>query len=488
MSETSLEPNEPENDESTTRLELAKRRSVLFGLGAGLGSVALSWLLARDRAFANVGARSDDPLAPKPPDRPARAKACIFLLMEGGPSQVDTFDPKPLLARHAGKFFERKDALESAQTRGSDRFVVASPFRFDRYGVCGREVSELFRHTAEQVDDIAFIRSVHCDSDNHPAALFQLTTGNRLQGSPSMGAWAVYGLGSDVENLPAYVVLRHGRPFGGTATWGSGFLSPTFQGTQLRGGSKPILDLESPPGITPTRQRRSLDLIQNLNRSHEARLPHHPDLAARIASYELAFRMQAEVPEAVDIAREPESVRHRYGLDDDRTRDFGSRCLLARRLVERGVRFVQVWSGGWDSHDDVEGGHRHAASLVDRPIAGLLGDLKDRGLLDETLVVWGGEFGRTPDSRGQSKSKPGRDHNPGAMTMWFAGGGVEGGRCVGETDDLGNRAVEKPFHLRDIHATFLHLLGLDQDRLVYYHAGRFKRLTDTGGKIIHEIL
>jgi hypothetical protein len=472
----------PDGLRPTSRL-LYERRAFFHQLGTGLGSVALSWLLAQDRASAE----SINPLAPHAGHIPARAKRCIFLMMEGGPSQIDTFDPKPTLDRIHGTKLERKEKLKSNQNRGN-RYLVRSPFEFRRYGECGMDVSELFAHTAGCVDDIAFVRSVYCDSDNHPAALFHLTTGSLMQGSPSMGAWAVYGLGTENQDLPAFVVLRDGRPFGGTASWGNGYLPACFQGTQLRSGKHPILDLQPPPGVSAAQQRLNLDLIGELNREYSARLPGHPDLEARIAAYELAFRMQTEVPDAVSFGDEKESTKKLYGLDKDTTRAFGERCLLARRLVERGVRFVQVWSGGWDSHTDVRNGHRASAARVDRPIAGLLRDLKSRGLLDDTLVIWGGEFGRTPDTNVADKKRAGRDHNPGAMTMWFAGGGVRGGTIVGATDDVGNKAVESRYHLRDVHATFLHLLGLDDSKLVYYHGGRFKQLTDTGGTVLREII
>ena len=474
------------------------RRRFLYQLNAGLGSVALSWLLARE-AGARPDAAAGDArgsvdrgslLAPRPPHLAARAKSCIFLLMEGGASHIDTFDPKPALERVAGELFEREGLkLVSNQTRGK-RYFVRSPFAFRRRGACGMEVSELFEEVGDCVDDLAFVRSVHAESDNHPAALFQFQTGQLVQGSPSLGAWAIYGLGTENESLPAFVVLRDGRPFGGTATWSNGFLPACYQGTQLRGGAHPIVDLEPPEGFSRSRQARCLELLETLNRDHRARQPENSELEARIAAYELAFRMQAEVPEAVALDAETEDTKRLYGLAEDPTRALGTRCLLARRLIERGVRFVQVWCGGWDSHEDLEGGHRGAARRADRPIAGLLKDLKRRGLLDETLVVWGGEFGRTPDTTApnQKKGRPGRDHNPGAATMWFAGGGVRAGACVGATDEFGSDAVEERYHLRDVHATFLHLLGLDQNRLTYYHGGRFKQLTDTGGKLIEGIL
>ncbi len=470
---------------------LLDRRGFIYQLGSGVGTVALSWLLNQDRAAAEgLGAnRTLNPLLTKPPHFLPRAKSCIFLMMEGGASHMDTFDPKPKLKEVSGKIFTRDDKLKSNQNNG-DRFFTSSPFEFQRYGQCGREVSELFRNVATCVDDLAFVRSVYAESDNHPAALFQFLTGNAFQGSPSIGSWVAYGLGTVNQNLPAFVVLRDGQPFGGTATWGNAYLPTCYQGTQLRSGAIPILDLQPPEEIGRQRQRDSLDLLQRINREHSQGNPTHPDLEARMASYELAFRMQTEVPGTLSIEGEPESIRKLYGVDQEKTKAFGTRCLLARRLVERGVRFVQLWSGGWDSHDDILNGHRKAADRVDVPIAGLIKDLKQRGLLDETLVVWGGEFGRTPDTNeGNHKKKtPGRDHNPGAMTMWFAGGGTAGGTLIGSTDEIGNKAVEQRQSLKDVHATLLHVLGLDQSKLTYYHAGRFKQLTDTGGTVIRDIL
>ena len=471
---------------------LMDRRGFMYQLGSGVGSVALSWLLNQDRATAAevLGTKLTlNPMLAKQPHFPARAKACIFLMMEGGASHMDTFDPKPKLQEVSGKLFKRDDPLKSNQNSG-DRFFTPSPFEFQRYGQCGREVSDLFRNVATCVDDLAFVRSVYAESDNHPAALFQFLTGNAFQGSPSIGSWVTYGLGTVNQNLPAFVVLRDGQPFGGTATWGNAYLPTYYQGTQLRSGAIPILDLQPPPEVGRQRQRDSLDLLQMFNREHSQRTPTHPDLEARMASYELAFRMQTEVPGTLSIEGEPESIRKLYGVDQEKTKAFGTRCLLARRLVERGVRFVQLWSGGWDSHDDILKGHRNAAEKVDVPIAGLIQDLKQRGLLDETLVVWGGEFGRTPDTNegNHKKKKPGRDHNPGAMTMWFAGGGTTGGTLIGATDEIGNKAVEQRQSLKDVHATLLHVLGLDQSKLTFYHAGRFKQLTDTGGTVIRDFL
>lgn len=467
------------------------RREFVYQLGAGIGCVALSWLLDQEALPAGENRRgpsSVSQLQSKPKHFRARAKAVIFFVMEGGPSQIDTFDPKSSLERLDGKLFAR-DRVKSNQVKGK-RYFVNSPFKFRRYGQCGMQVSELFQEVASCVDDMAFVRSVHADSDNHPAALFQYNTGYPVQGNPSVGSWVAYGLGTENQNLPAFVVLRDGKPYGGTATWGNAYLPSLYQGTQFRSGPIPVLNLQPPAGVSRHEQRKNLDLIQQLNRKHQRLRSEHSDLEARIAAYELAFRMQAEIPEAIDIGNESAETRRLYGLDQQVTRSLGTRCLLARRFIEQGVRFVQVWSGGWDSHGDIKKGHANAARKVDRPIAGLLKDLKQRGLLEETLVVWGGEFGRTPDTNEAqfNKRQPGRDHNPGAMTMWFAGGGVKGGTTIGATDEVGGQAVESRFHLRDVHATLLRLLGLDQTKLTYYHGGRFKRLTDNGGNIIYDLM
>ena len=489
---TTMEAHPPSNAVPLLQSSLLDRRGFIYQLGAGVGSLALSCLLNQDAAAAAEALGSKptfNPLLARSPHFPARAKSCIFLMMEGGASHMDTFDPKPKLKELVGKTFKRDDKLKSNQNNG-DRFFTASPFEFQRYGQCGREVSELFKNVANCVDDLAFVRSVYASSDNHPAALFEFLTGNAFQGSPSIGSWVTYGLGTMNQNLPAFVVLRDGQPFGGTATWGNAYLPTCYQGTQLRSGAIPILDLQPPEEVGAHRQRDSLNLLQMFNREHSQRNPTHPDLEARMASYELAFRMQTEVPGTLSIEGESESIRKLYGVDQEKTKAFGTRCLLARRLVERGVRFVQLWSGGWDSHDEILKGHRNAAEKVDVPIAGLIQDLKQRGLLEDTLGVWGGEFGRTPDTNevNHKKNKPGRDHNPGAMTMWFAGGGTAGGTLIGATDEIGNTAVEQRKSLKDVHATLLHTLGLDQSKLTFYHAGRFKQLTDTGGNVIREIL
>jgi hypothetical protein len=460
------------------------RRAMLSDTGLSLGSIALTWLMQRDARAATPR----NPLAAKPPHFSAGAKSVIFLMMEGGPSQIDTFDPKPELEKVDGQLFQREEA-KSSQISGN-RYFVRSPFQFKKYGECGMDVSELFANTAAHVDDIAFLRSGYCDSDNHPAAVFQYMTGFPVQGNPSIGSWVIYGLGSENDNLPAYVVLRDGKPFGGTTSWGNGYLPALYQGVQFRSGAHPVLNLEPPKDVARSQQRTTLSLLQEINRQHLATRSQFSDLEARVAAYELAFRMQTAIPDAIGLEQETKATHQMYGLDHNATKAFGTRCLLARRLIERGVRFVQIWSGGWDSHADVRSGHLHASRQVDRPIAGLLADLKQRGLLEETLVVWGGEFGRTADTTEAAfkSKKPGRDHNPRATLMWFAGGGVRGGTVVGATNEFGERSVDDRYHLRDVHATLLHLLGLDQEYLTFYHGGREKRLTDNGGEIIGRLL
>ncbi len=450
-------------------------RETLFGLGAGLGSVALTSLL--EGAGARVA------------HLPAKANRCIFLMMEGGPSHIDTFDPKPELARQHLKAFTRSGEKESAMSSGN-RYFVKSPFDFIQAGRSGADISTEWIHLKEQVDDICFYRGAQVDSVNHPTACYQLNTGNQFGGDPGVGAWVTYGLGTLNANLPGFVVLpRTSYPQGGAGNWSNGFLPAEFQGTPLRPEGSPILNLNPPDGVTSDRQRKNLDLIEMLNREHLADRPERSDLDARIASYELAFRMQMEVPDILDLAGESQNTREAYGVGDAKTDDFGRKCLLARRLVEKGVRFVQAYAGNWDSHDYIQKAHGALIRSVDKPIAALLRDLKDRGMLDDTLVVWCGEFGRTPDNglRGGAQSY-GRDHNAKAMTMWFAGGGVNAGHTIGATDDIGAEAVDCVHHIRDVHVTILHLLGLDDNHLSYFHAGRHKQLSQFGGKVITELL
>lgn len=458
------------------------RRNVLRAAANGFGALALEHLLQ--------AAPHPNPLAPKKPHFEAKAKSVIFLFMVGAPSPIDTFDPKPLLKKFEGQRLPDSFGKISSQFTSGDTPILPSPWTFSKHGQSGADVSTLFPHLAKCVDDICFVRSFATDSVVHAPAMYQVHTGRILMGYPSMGSWVTYGLGSQSENLPAYVVMPQpeGTPEGGTPCWSSGFLPAVHQGTLLSPGANPVLNLKLPPGMTPQRQRATLDLLRKMNELDTA--PDDTEMGARIASYELAFRMQSHAPEAVDLAAEPAHIRRLYGLDHKRTAEFGTRCLLARRMVERGVRFVQIYSGGgpvsiqWDAHKDLVENHEKMCGLTDQPIAALLTDLKQRGLLDSTLVVWGSEFGRLP----MSQSGNGRDHNPHGFTMWFAGGGVKGGQTLGATDDFGVHALEADrYTMRDFHATLLHALGLDQHRLWYLHNGRHEKLTDFGGRVIPRV-
>ena len=455
------------------------RRDALFGIGAGLGTVAMNSLLRAAESGVQMGVAH----------HPARAKQCIFLMMEGGPSHIDTFDPKPKLTEQHLKKFKRSGEMESAMSSG-DRYFVKSPFEFIKAGESGADICTEWVHLQEMVDDMCFYRGAQVESVNHPTACYQLNTGNRFGGDPAVGAWVNYGLGSVNENLPGFVVLpRTSYPQGGAGNWSNGYLPADFQGTPLRPEGSPILNLNPPEGVTRERQRSNLDLMAKLNGEHLASRPDRGELDARMTSYELAYRMQTEVPGVIDLAGEKESTLEAYGIGDPKTNDFGRKCLLARRLVEKGVRFVQAYAGNWDSHDYIQKAHGSLIRSVDKPIAALLKDLKQRNMLDETLVVWCGEFGRTPDNglRGGGASY-GRDHNAKAMSMWFAGGGTKAGHTIGATDEIGAEAIECVHHIRDVHVTLLHLLGLDDNRLTYYHAGRHKQLSQFGGKVIEELL
>ncbi len=456
------------------------RREALFGLGAGLGSVALSSFLHGEisQETQSSGVRY-----------PAKAKYCIFLMMEGGPSHIDTFDPKPELMKHHLRAFTRNSDRESAMSSGN-RYFVKSPFEFIKAGNSGADICTEWEHLKSRVDDICFFRGAQVDSVNHPTACYQLNTGNQFGGDPAIGAWVTYGMGTSNENLPGFVVLpKTSYPQGGGGNWSNGFLPPRFQGTPLRPEGSPILDLDPPPGVSRERQRKNLDLLGELNQLHLAERPGRGDLEARLASYELAYRMQSEVPGVLDLAGETQSTLDAYGIGEAKTNDFGRKCLLARRLVENGVRFVQAYAGNWDSHDYIQRAHSSLIRSVDKPIAALLSDLKDRGMLEETLVVWCGEFGRTPDngirSGGQSY---GRDHNAKAMAMWFAGGGCNAGHTIGATDEIGQTAIEEVHPIRDVHVTLLRMLGLDDNKLTYYHAGRFKQLSQFGGNVIEKLI
>lgn len=467
------------------------RREFFFQAGGGFGALALSWLLSRD-GYARAGllpTPSANPLAARPPHFQAKARSIIFMFMVGGPSHIDLFDPKPQLQRFQGQPLPKSFGMPVSQFTKGDTPLLATTRKFRKYGQSGLEISDMLPHLATCVDDLAFLRSCWCTSTIHAPAMYELHSGRTLMGYPSLGSWVTYGLGGASENLPAYCVMLQpeGTPEGGAPCWSAGFLPPVYQGTLLRKGSSPILNLKRPEDVGPEQQRRTLDLIKRMNEVDLDR--EDTELTARIASYELAFRMQQHAPEAVDLAKETAATHRAYGVDQKRTADFGSRCLLARRLVERGVRFVQLYSGGgpvsmqWDAHDDINGNHEKMCGLVDQPIAALLKDLKQRGLLDSTLVVWASEFGRTPMSQGGK----GRDHNPYGYTMWMAGGGVQGGQAVGTTDEFGLRAEKDRISVHDFHATILHLLGLDHEKLTYLHNGRDERLTDVAGRVIQQI-
>ena len=458
------------------------RRSFLCGMGTSLGSVAFSHMLASEVA-ADERDRARHTSGP--------AKACIMLFMEGGPSHIDTFDPKPELDKlHMKKFVQRSKEISNASA--GNRFYVRTPFRFKKTGRAGVEMNTLFEHisAADVADELCIYRGGQAMSVNHPAALYHMNTGSQFSGDPAIGAWVNYGLGSENENLPGYVVMTElSDPQGGSGNWSNGFLPAHYHGTRLRSSGSPILDLNRPDWRTREHQRKSLDVINVLNQNHLKNHPQHEALASRMKDYELAFRMQMEVPDVVDIGDEPESIRRMYGLDNIETASFGRQCLLARRLVESGVRFVQIFSSGWDSHDYLERAHTKRIRSVDRPIAALIRDLRQRGMLDETLVVWTGEFGRTPDNNVRGGDVAiGRDHNAEAMTMLFAGGGVKAGSVIGGTDEIGKTAVEVVHPIRDVHVTMLHLLGLDDNKLTYFHGGRYKQLSQFGGRVIKELV
>jgi hypothetical protein len=474
------------------------RREFLWQTGGGFASVTLAAMLGDD-FFASQSLAADgvsrfvNPLAPKKPHHAARAKSVIFLYMYGGPSHIDTFDYKPAM-----KGRDNQTIAVKTFGRGGHKSkgrIVEPRWAFKQYGQCGKWVSDLFPRLATHVDDIAFLHSMTADSPIHGSAMIQMNTGKILSGAPSIGSWLNYGLGTQNENLPGYVVMLdpRGGPISGAKNWSSGYMPAQYEGTIFRSQGTPILDLARPEGTSESAQRRLLDTLHEFNADHEANRPGNSALQARIASYELAFKMQSSAPEATDLSREAEEVRELYGLNDKRSAHFGRQCLLARRLVERGVRFVQLYSGGnhndanWDAHDDLKVNHTLHAGETDKPIAGLLTDLKRRGLLDSTLIVWGGEFGRQPTA--EYEKGTGRDHNAYGFTMWLAGGGIKGGVSVGTTDELGSAAVEKPFHVKHLHATILDRMGLDPDRLTYFYSGLDQKLVGVeGAEPIHDIL
>jgi len=468
------------------------RRQMLARCASGFGAVALAGLLADEESGSARGdgrlAIGGDPFAPRPPHFAPRARNVIFLYMDGGPSQVDTFDPKPRLTRENGKPFGLK--MEPTQFNNNGN-TLGSPWKFHRYGESGIEVSDLFPNVARHVDKLAVVRSMVSNFPEHTNANYFLHTGHGQQGRPSMGAWIGYGLGSVCRNLPSFVVLNGGLiPPGGLDNFNSGFLPASFQGSIFNASDAPVANIR-PREARPELQRGKLDLLQQLDRSVLARLGDDDALESAIANYELAFRMQTAVPDLVDLSDETQATQTMYGLDATHagTKTFGRQCLIARRLVERGVRFIELTCPGgqgdrWDQHGGLKRGHENNARCVDRPIAGLLEDLDRRGLLDETLVVWTGEFGRTPFAQG----KDGRDHNPYGFTTWLAGGGIRGGTVHGRTDEYGYKVVEGRVEIHDLHATMLHLLGVDHTRQTFRFSGRDMRLTDVHGHVVHEIL
>ena len=463
------------------------RREFIYGMGASVGSVALSAMMANDLQAAVEG-KPAGPLAPKPGHFPARAKSCIFLMMEGGPSHIDTFDPKPKLKDLHLQSFTRNDERESAMASGK-RYYVQSPFEFTKVGQSGADVATNWEHLSKVADDICFYRGCQAESVNHPTAMYHMNTGNRFGGEPAVGSWVTYGLGSMNQDLPGFIVLPEvSYPQGGPANWSNGFLPAHFQGTPLRPEGTPILNLQPPKGITREHQRANLDLLAKLNGRHAEQHAQHDELSARLESYELAFRMQMQVPGILDLSKENEKTLASYGIGGGPTDEFGRKCLLARRLVERGVRFVQLYAGTWDSHDYIKNAHGNLVRRVDQPIAALLADLKQRGMLSDTLVVWCGEFGRSPDNGVRNGTAYGRDHNAKAMAMWMAGGGVNAGHTIGATDEIGAEAVDLAHPIRDVHVTLLRLLGLDDNKLTYFFGGRFKQLSQFGGKVIEPLL
>jgi hypothetical protein len=463
------------------------RREMLMKFGGGFAILPLIDLLSRD-----ANAASFNPLAPKAPHFPAKAKRAVFLFMNGAPSHIDTFDPKPTLTKYDGQPYQGKLVVGSnGRPIGN---LMQSPFEFKKYGQSGLEISSLFPHTSKYADDLCVIRSMYTDTAAHASGCLQMNTGNVVIGKPSMGSWLSYGLGSENESLPSFVVMTdpRGGPISGPSNWTAGYMPAAFQGTLFRSTGAPLLDLTTPAGTSDRTQRDSLNLLKTLNEQHLETHPNESEMSARILSYELAYKMQTTAAEVVDLGKESEQTREMYGLNDKRTTDFGRKCLITRRLLEKGVRFIQLYSGGghiedtWDGHNDCIGNHTLHAGETDQPIAALMTDLKRTGLWDDTLLIWGGEFGRTPTSEGVGK--PGRDHNWHGFSMWLAGAGVKGGQAIGATDELGFGAIEDLCHVSDLHATVLHLMGLDHTKLTYFYSGMNTRLTGVRGNVVRKAL
>jgi len=467
---------------------MRNRREFLTDCFCGAGSLAFAAMMVQSQARA----ASYNPLAPKPPHLSDHcpAKAFIFLYMAGGPSHLETWDPKPLLNKLDGQKRPAEFGDVKYQNVNSASRILGTKRTFQKYGQSGIEVSDLFPHQAKVVDNLCIIRSMHGDMVVHSAAQYQMMTGRVIPGFPAMGSWVVYGLGSEADSLPAYVVMPapEGAQEAGLPMYQHGFLPAVYQPTMLRPGNKPVLNLDLPKGVSLAERRKTIDLIRSLN---QANLPgEDPEFAARISAYDTAFKMQTEAPEVFDLTNESKEILDLYGVGDPVTDDYGRRCLLARRMIEKGVRFVCVVSGGgaaeteWDAHSDIEKNHIKMASMTDKPVAALVTDLKRRGMLDSTIVLWGGEFGRSPESE---RSK-GRDHHNTGFSMWVAGGGFRGGTVYGATDAIGLKAIEKPVHFRDLHTTLLYQMGLDQDALSYMYLGRKERLTEVRGEIVKEII
>lgn len=474
------------------------RREFVWEMGGGFAGLALANLLSNDGFFhraASAGELKKSIETGKPAEArlPSKVKSCIFLMMNGAPSQVDTFDYKPELEKYAGKQLpaDKKFINSGGRKMG---YLTPAWRKFRPGGESGLLVSDYLPKIRNHADKLCVINSCHTDSHAHGSALVAMNTGKTLIGRPSLGSWCVYGLGTENESLPGYVVIldKRGGPIGGQPNWSSGFMPANYSGTLFRPVGDPILDLKGPKHISQSIQREQLNLLDKINQKHLDDRPGGEELAARIKSYELAYRMQTATPEAVDLTKETKETLEMYGIGKKPTDEYGRNCLIARRLVERGVRFIQLYSGGghleetWDAHESVEKNHGQHGAEVDQPISALLTDLEQRGLLDETLIIWGGEFGRMPFSEG--KDAPGRNHNPYGFTMWLAGGGVKGGMTYGETDEFGFEAVQNKVHLHDLHATILHLMGLDHELLTYFHQGRDESLTDVGGRVVKDLI
>ena len=473
-----------ESDE-VQKAMLQSRRNFILKSGAGFAALPLASILGRDGFFKSqaVALESSNGLQTPAPHFSKKAKHCVFLFMNGAPSQVDTFDHKPALDKHHGKPYAGKTKVGS--NGRAIGYLMRSPFEFNRYGKSGLEISNLFPNTALHADDLCVLKALYTDTAAHSSGCLQMNTGSPLTGKPSLGSWLSYGLGSLNESLPNYVVMTdpRGGPIGGAPNWGNGYMPAKYQGTLFRSGGAPLLDLSNPTGVNQRAQRYALDFLNELNQQHLRSRSNESDLHARISNYELAYRMQTSATEVVNIDNESSDIKNMYGINNPITADFGKKCLITRRLIEKGVRFIQLYSGGghiestWDGHNDCITNHKTHAAETDQPIAALMTDLKQRGLWDETLLVWGGEFGRTPTSEGVNK--PGRDHNWLGFTMWLAGGGVKGGQAIGETDELGFEGVSDRYHVSDLHATILHLMGFDYRHLTYFYSGLDQKLTGT---------